>query len=210
MNASRKTPHCLPVLRLPFNDCKHRLWRGKKEYYWRELGWRREGGRRKENRVGERKFTGGGKLKKNINGITAKKTGGKEAPESWIFHLLSFFSILLISLIQTKNRTLRLSFSIEKSKRRSTKGDFTVAKGRKWRLRLRTRLDGKSRKEGAKKRRLHCCQLAILIIVAFRRSYFRPLLFASIINQLESSIRVQGIHATFQKLLCSSFHRNTS
>lgn len=130
MNASRKTPHCLPVLRLPFNDCKHRLWRGKKEYYWRELGWRREGGRRKENRVGERKFTGGGKLKKNINGITAKKTGGKEAPESWIFHLLSFFSILLISLIQTKNRTLRLSFSIEKSKRRSTKGDFTVAKGR--------------------------------------------------------------------------------
>lgn len=65
-------------------------------------------------------------------------------------------------------------------------------------------------KEGAKKRRLHCCQLAILIIVAFRRSYFRPLLFASIINQLESSIRVQGIHSTFQKLLCSSFHRNTS
>lgn len=61
-------------------------------------------------------------------------------------------------------------------------------------------------KEGAKKRRLHCCQL--LIIVAFRRSYFRPLLFASI--KLESSIRVQGIHATFQKLLCSSFHRNTS
>lgn len=65
----------------------------------------------------------------------------------------------------------------------------------------------KSKRRGQEKE-TSLLQFAILIIVAFRRSYFRPLLFASI--KLESSIRVQGIHATFQKLLCSSFHRNTS